>query len=130
MPNLWVRISCGIYPNEPEFVKKLEEEAVFRIKRQRNHPSLALWAGDNECDTIKRFSDDKVVISGTCAVPADAAVQINSIGIAENEEFYYIEWTSGEKTCHNHSFANIVDIDYGSYMKALQKYGMDEFEGF
>ncbi len=81
--------------------------------------------------TVKRLSDDKVVISGGCAVPADAAVQINSIEISENEkEFYYIEWTSGENTCRNHYFTNIMDIDYGSYMKALQKYGMDNFEGF
>ena len=43
-------MGCGIYPNEEEFAKRLEEEAVFQIKRLRNHPSLALWAGDNECD--------------------------------------------------------------------------------
>ena len=49
-------MGCGIYPNEPEFIKKLEEEAVFQIKRLRNHSSLALWAGDNECDQEMRFA--------------------------------------------------------------------------
>ena len=50
-------MGCGIYPNEPEFAKRLEEEAIFQIKRLRNHPSLALWAGDNECDQEMRFAN-------------------------------------------------------------------------
>ncbi len=49
-------MGCGIYPNEPEFAKRLEEEAIFQIKRLRNHPSLALWAGDNECDQEMRYA--------------------------------------------------------------------------
>lgn len=43
-------MGCGCYPNDPQTVKQLEEEAIYQIKRLRNHPSLALWAGDNECD--------------------------------------------------------------------------------
>ena len=43
-------MGCGVYPNEKEFEEKLEREAVYQIKRLRNHASLALWAGDNECD--------------------------------------------------------------------------------
>ena len=47
-------MGCGIYPNERAFAEKLEKEAVYHIKRLRNHPSLALWAGDNECDQEMR----------------------------------------------------------------------------
>lgn len=43
-------MGCGVYPNEKLFEEKLEEEAVYQIKRLRNHASLILWAGDNECD--------------------------------------------------------------------------------
>lgn len=43
-------MGCGCYPNDPQTVRQLEEEVVYQIKRLRNHPSLALWAGDNECD--------------------------------------------------------------------------------
>ena len=43
-------MACGVYPNEREFEEKLEEEAVYQIKRLRNHASLVLWSGDNECD--------------------------------------------------------------------------------
>lgn len=43
-------MACAIYPNEEMFEEKLYEEAVYQVKRLRNHSSLALWAGDNECD--------------------------------------------------------------------------------
>ncbi len=43
-------LGCAVYPNDEEFAKRVEEEAVYQIKRLRNHASLALWAGDNECD--------------------------------------------------------------------------------
>ncbi|MBQ2986076.1 MAG: hypothetical protein IJE23_01190 [Tyzzerella sp.] len=43
-------MGCAVYPDEDIFAKKLEQEAIYQIKRLRNHPALALWAGDNECD--------------------------------------------------------------------------------
>ena len=43
-------MGCAVYPDEDWFCKALEEEAVYQIKRLRNHASLILWAGDNECD--------------------------------------------------------------------------------
>lgn len=49
-------MGCAVYPDEEQFVKKLTEEAVYHIKRLRNHPSLALWAGDNECDLVLKWA--------------------------------------------------------------------------
>lgn len=43
-------MGCAVYPQEEQFAKMLEEEAVYQIKRLRNHACLALWAGDNEGD--------------------------------------------------------------------------------
>ncbi|MBC7320950.1 glycoside hydrolase family 2 [bacterium] len=42
--------ACARYPQTEEFQKIVEEEAIKVVKRLRNHPSLILWAGDNECD--------------------------------------------------------------------------------
>lgn len=43
-------MACAVYPEDDAFERKMEEEAVFQIKRLRNHASLVLWAGDNEGD--------------------------------------------------------------------------------
>lgn len=43
-------MACGVYPKTNEFIENLSKEVVCTVKRLRNHPCLALWAGDNECD--------------------------------------------------------------------------------
>ena len=43
-------MGCGCYPFDEKFSRIMLEEAEHIIKRLRNHPSLILWAGDNECD--------------------------------------------------------------------------------
>ena len=45
-------MGCAVYPQDDCFAKKMEQEAVYQIKRLRNHPSLVLWAGDNEGDQV------------------------------------------------------------------------------
>ena len=43
-------MGCAVYPQEQKFYDMLETEIVYIIKRLRNHPSIVLWAGDNEGD--------------------------------------------------------------------------------
>lgn len=40
--------ACTSYPSDPTFLKRVEEEATYNIKRLRNHASLAMWCGNNE----------------------------------------------------------------------------------
>lgn len=40
--------ACTPYPHDPAFLKRVSEEAVYNIKRLRNHASLAMWCGNNE----------------------------------------------------------------------------------
>ena len=40
--------ACAMYPGNKEFLDNVEKEAVYNVKRLRNHPSIALWCGDNE----------------------------------------------------------------------------------
>lgn len=40
--------ACTAYPGDPAFLKRVEAEADYNIKRLRNHPSLAMWCGNNE----------------------------------------------------------------------------------
>ena len=43
-------MACARYPQAPEFLDTMRREAVAIVKKLRNHPSLVLWCGDNECD--------------------------------------------------------------------------------
>ncbi len=43
-------MACGFYPQNDRFKNLLYNEAVSLVKRLRNHASMALWSGDNECD--------------------------------------------------------------------------------
>ncbi len=43
-------MGCAVYPSDDRFAEKIRTEAEFVVKRLRQHPSIVLWAGDNEND--------------------------------------------------------------------------------
>ena len=43
-------MGCAIYPVDEKMQDALREEVEHIVRKLRNHPSLCLWAGDNECD--------------------------------------------------------------------------------
>lgn len=47
--------ACALYPGDSLFMRNAEIEAKEQVKRLRNHPSLALWCGNNE---VKNGWDD------------------------------------------------------------------------
>ena len=40
--------ACSMYPGDSAFLYNVEQEAIENVKRIRNHPSIALWCGNNE----------------------------------------------------------------------------------
>ena len=40
--------SCSLYPSTPEFLSDVEAELRYQVPRLMDHPSLALWCGNNE----------------------------------------------------------------------------------
>ncbi|MGB2866956.1 MAG: glycoside hydrolase family 2 protein, partial [Bacteroidota bacterium] len=42
--------ACGEYPEEQWFLNQVEDEAQKTVRRLRNHPSIVLWCGNNECE--------------------------------------------------------------------------------
>ncbi len=40
--------ACAMYPGGQAFLENVQQEAIDQVKRLRNHPSIALWAGNNE----------------------------------------------------------------------------------
>lgn len=43
-------MGCAVYAPTPEFIAQIEREAEAVVRKLRNHPSILLWAGDNEVD--------------------------------------------------------------------------------
>jgi beta-mannosidase len=42
--------ACSMYPSDEAFVENVRREATENVRRLRNHPCLALWAGNNEIE--------------------------------------------------------------------------------
>ncbi|MDO5980085.1 beta-mannosidase [Flavivirga spongiicola] len=42
--------ACMHYPGTKDFLNNIEKEAIYNVKRLRNHPSIAMWCGNNEIE--------------------------------------------------------------------------------
>ena len=57
---LWhdLMFACANYPASEEFLSEVKAEVKHQAKRLRDHPSVAMWCGDNECiGAIKWFDN-------------------------------------------------------------------------
>ena len=47
---LWhdMMFACGMFPADDHYLNSVAEEVKDNVKRLRNHPSIALWCGNNE----------------------------------------------------------------------------------
>jgi beta-mannosidase len=45
-------LACALYSQADEFANVIRREAEVIVRRLRHHPSLALWAGNNEIDVF------------------------------------------------------------------------------
>ncbi|MBQ9692292.1 MAG: glycoside hydrolase family 2, partial [Clostridia bacterium] len=45
-------MGCAVYPQDEDFQRKIRDEATVIVKKLRMHPSIILWAGDNEDDFV------------------------------------------------------------------------------
>jgi len=52
--------SCAVYPADDAFLAEVAGELAHQLRRLRDHASIALWCGDNECvGALKWFSETK-----------------------------------------------------------------------
>jgi beta-mannosidase len=42
---------CSMYPGDQAFLDNVRQEAIDNVKRLRNHPSIAIWVGNNEIES-------------------------------------------------------------------------------
>ena len=41
--------ACSLYPGSGEYLENVRQEAIDNVRRLRNHPCIAHWCGNNEC---------------------------------------------------------------------------------
>ena len=41
--------ACAVYPGDDRYLSELQGELSHQLRRLRDHASIALWCGDNEC---------------------------------------------------------------------------------
>lgn len=41
---------CTAYPADSSFLDNVRQEAIYQVKRLRNHPCIAFWCGNNEIE--------------------------------------------------------------------------------
>lgn len=51
-------MGCATYPLNEVFLSKFKTEVECVVRKLRQHPSLALWAGDNECDIAYAYWEE------------------------------------------------------------------------
>lgn len=44
--------ACSTYPADSLFLENIRQEAIDNVERLRNHCSIALWCGNNECQDV------------------------------------------------------------------------------
>lgn len=44
--------ACSTYPVDDEFLANIRQEAIDNVRRLRNHCSIAVWCGNNECQDV------------------------------------------------------------------------------
>lgn len=42
--------ACAMYPGDEKFVQNVRQEVIDNVNRLQNHPSIAIWCGNNEND--------------------------------------------------------------------------------
>jgi beta-mannosidase len=42
--------ACAMYPGDDDFLQNVKKEVIDNVNRLQNHPSIALWCGNNEND--------------------------------------------------------------------------------
>lgn len=81
-------LGCEIPASDYEYCAEISKEAEFIIKKYRNHPSLALWCGDNENDQALSWT-----MLHSTALPSDIRVSrdiLRKAVLAHDPFRYYV----------------------------------------
>lgn len=144
---LWseFQFSDALYPSDDEFLENVAAEVVYNVRRVNHHPSLALWAGGNELESLElplveeaapnRYSFyvgeyEKLFISLILPLVYENTRSISYMPSSTNNGYLWVNMsapvpmaerynniTSGEyySDTDHYNYDSSVAFDYGSY---------------
>ena len=94
-------MACMNYPETEEFCRLLYKEAQYVVREYRQHPSIVLWAGDNEVDEMFMSSGGRMPSTNILTRKIlPHVVSLNDIGRPYLESSpYYADKTVGRWNC-------------------------------
>ncbi len=116
--------ACAMYPPLDYLRKNIKDEAAYNVKRLRNHPSIALWCGNNE---ILAFMNSNYwgALKGKTLSPKDSASLFNTydeifhgilpsaVKAYDDDKFYWSSSCSNENYTLDFKFTTLSgDVHY------------------
>lgn len=110
--------ACTTYPHDENFLARVRAEAEYNVRRLRNHPSLAMWCGNNEIEEGIKYWGWKGKYTSTefeqMKVGYDKIFKelLPSVVAEYDPDRFYVHtspyyanwgraWTMGVRDCHN-----------------------------
>lgn len=144
---LWseFQFSDALYPTDQAFLENVAAEVVYNVRRVNHHPSLALWAGGNEIESLElplvqeadpdRYSYwvgeyEKLFISLILPLVYENSRSISYMPSSTNNGYLYVDLsapvpmaerydniTNGHyySDTDHYNYDSSVAFDYGSY---------------
>jgi len=111
--------SCALYPSDKVFLKNVEEEIKHQVKRLKDHPSIALWCGNNEALGALKWFKESIKNRDRYIVDYDRLYEgVIARAVAENDPLrtWWSSSPSGGPQDYSDSWLNdsIGDMHYWS----------------
>jgi beta-mannosidase len=96
-------LACNDYPDDPHYLKILEQESTSIINRLKKHPSLALWCGGNELFNSWSGMDDQSLpirlLNSQCLKldPQTPFIPTSPVEGMGHGHYVFRDFTSGEE---------------------------------
>ena len=144
---LWhdMMFACTVHNTHPDFIANVRAEADYQVRRLRDHASIALWCGDNEClcsidwdpkpqsqreaetarwAVLNRALGDAVQAAdptrlwwptSPCAAPGD--FRHNNSNLGTGDTHYWAVWGSAERLelCYRHRPRFCTEFGFQSF---------------
>ena len=103
-------MACYFYPETEAFKSKLSKEVTAVVRKLRNHPSIVIWAGDNEVDAGARTFDPNTNSLTREVIPK--CIELNDMGRPYLPSSPYISPEAYKKGYRSQAYGSSLPEDH------------------